>query len=48
MHARERTTKMNKKLKVLLKVKDNVVVEYPETKEFIENNTKEVCEGEKA
>lgn len=41
MRAGERT-KLNKKLRVLLQV----VVEYPETKEFIENNIKEACEVE--
>ena len=37
---------MNKKLKVLIKVMDNVVAEYHETKILIENNIKEVCQGE--
>lgn len=45
MPARERTTKMNKKLSVLNAV-DNIIEKYPETKEFIDSNMKEVCEGE--
>ena len=37
---------MNKKLKVLVKVIDNIIEKYPSTKEFIDSNMKEVCEGE--
>ena len=37
---------MNKKLKLLLKVIDNVVVEFPKPIVFIESNMKEVSEGE--
>ena len=36
---------MNKKLSVLNAV-DNIIEKYPETKEFIDSNMKEVCEGE--
>ena len=37
---------MTKKLIVLVKVIGNVVEKYPETKGFIENNSKEVYKGE--
>ena len=37
---------MNKKLKVTLKVLDNVACKYPDTKNYIEENLKEVFEGE--
>ena len=37
---------MNKKLKVIVKVIDNIIEKYPSTKEFIDSNMKEVCEGE--
>ena len=37
---------MNKKLKVTLKVLDNVASKYPDTKNYIEENIKEVCEWE--
>ena len=35
---------MNKRLKLLIKLIDNVVIKYPETKEFVGNNMKKVCE----
>lgn len=34
------------KLKVTLKVLDNVAAKYPDTKTYIEENLNEVCEGE--
>lgn len=37
---------MNKKLRVLVDVIDKIIEKYPETKEFIDNNMKDVCEGE--
>ena len=37
---------MNKKLKITLKVLENVSCKYPDTKDYIEKNLKEVCEGE--
>ena len=37
---------MNKKLKVKLKVLDNVASKYPDTKKYTEENLKGVCEGE--
>ena len=36
---------MNKRLKVVINVLDNVA-KYPETKDYINNKMKEVCEGE--
>ena len=36
---------MNKKLSVLNAI-DNIIEKYPETKEFIDSNMNEVCEGE--
>ena len=45
MRDREKT-KMNQKLKVVINVLDNAVAKYPETKDYINNNMKEVCEGE--
>ena len=35
---------MNKKLRVLVNAIDNIIEKYPETKGFIDNNMKEVCE----
>ena len=37
---------MNKKLKEALKVLHNVACKCPDTKDYIEENLKEVCEGE--
>ena len=37
---------MNKKLKVTLKVFDNVACKYPDTKDYIEEDLKEVSQGE--
>ena len=37
---------MDKKLKVMLKALDNVACKYPDTKDYIEENLKEVCERE--
>ena len=37
---------MKKKLKVTLKVLDNVAGKYPDKKDYIEENLKKVCEGE--
>ena len=37
---------MNKKLKVTLKALENVACKYPDTKDYIEENLKEVCERE--
>ena len=37
---------MNKKLRVTLEVVDNVSIKYPETKQYIEENMKEVYKRE--
>ena len=37
---------MNKKLKVIMKVSQNVEKKFPESKDFVEQNMKEVCERE--
>ena len=37
---------MNKKLKVTLNFLDNITCKYPYTSNYIEENLKEVCEGE--
>ena len=43
----QRTEKENEqKLKVTLKVFDNVACKYPDTKDYIEENLKEVSQGE--